>query len=325
MRTRNKRRPQRRAEPQTIEGDAKPIHTAERPSMQQSTMPAKLVAENRNNSHSIVTALVNAIKSLGGSNDNALVQVELMERLSTLQQRMEDRQAEREYGVAKHALAMELPTIPKRHKISFIDKNNQQQEREYADRVDIESVLDPLCRKHGFSKEYSTHTNDKGWSAQVLTVRHASGHKEVYYSPYMPLDTTGAKNNNQGAGSTAEYGKRYAVVGAFNILGVDWDDDGNKGEIPQPAGDKFTEKVQAEAAKPTEAKPDAKAAQSNKTLSLAEAAATLEEKVLAAEPNARGSILMNNIKIIGAMEADAAFAEKAAHLRKLCTPEATNG
>lgn len=326
MKNKAKKHPQRkpqqapqvdRPEPQTIEGTA---HRIERPVSPAASLPARLVQENRTNSSNIIVALTGAVKALQGKGENPLQQVEFMERMLALQTTVENRQAEREFGAAKHSLAMELPTIPKRHKIEFTDKHNVQQSREYADRVDIESVLDPLCRKHGFSKEYSSHTDARGWACQVLTVRHAGGHKEVYNSPYMPLDTSGAKNNNQGAGSTAEYGKRYAVVGAFNILGVDWDDDGTNGKTgaPETAGDKFNDRVKADAAnaKP-EPKPETPPAGGK--LSLEQAAVALEQKLVAAPQEKRGAILMGHINIIEAMQADEKFAAKAAELRKMAT------
>jgi hypothetical protein len=308
-----------RTEPQTIEGTA---HRIERPTTAAASLPARLMQENRTNSSNIIVALTGAVKALQGKGENPLQQVEFMERMLALQTSVENRQAEREFGAGKHALAMELPTIPKRHKIEFVDKNNVKQEREYADRVDIESVLDPLCRKHGFSKEYSAETDARGWSCQVLTVRHAGGHKEVYKSPFMPLDTSGAKNNNQGAGSTAEYGKRYAVVGAFNILGVDWDDDGagGKGGGSTTVGDKFNDRVKSDAAKtPAPEQPKAETPPAGGKLTLAQAAVALEEKLVAATQDKRGAILMGHINIIEAMQADEKFAAKAAELRKMAS------
>ena len=271
-------------------------------------MPVQLVQEQRQQSNQILSALTKTAVALSGK-DGAVAHVEIMERLWGMQKEAEDRQAEREFGIAKVALAMDLPTIPKNHAITFVDKNNAQRETPYADRGDIESVLDPLCRKHGFSKEYSTETVD-GKACQVLTVRHVSGHKVVYRSPYMPLDTTGSKNNNQAAGSTAEYGKRYALVGAFNIIGVDKDDDGNKGTegVETPKGDKFTTRVAVDAAqKPTEPP----------KLTLKEAADALETKLRNAAQVNRGELFMKHIAIVEAMLKDPSMIEKANELRKL--------
>lgn len=283
--------------------------SAPEPTQKPLSAPLQLIAEQRQQSGQILSALTKTAVALSGK-EGAITHVEIMERLWGMQKEAEDRQAEREFGIAKVALAMDLPPIPKNHMIRFTDKNNEVRETPYADRGDIEGVLDPLCRKHGFSKEYSTETID-GKACQVLTVRHVSGHKVIYRSPYMPLDTSGSKNNNQAAGSTAEYGKRYALVGAFNIIGVDKDDDGNLGSdkttVP-PTGDKFTTRVETG----TDKKPE------TTKITLVEAVEMLEAKIMNAPAAERGGVLMHNIKIIAAMEKDAALSVKAQEFRKIC-------
>lgn len=298
----------------------RPQQTVEPPQPRALAMvPERLVTTQRSQSTQIIEALTKTAVALSGK-EGGIAQVEIMERLWGMQKEAEDRQAEREFGIAKVALAMELPVIPKNHSITFVDKNNVTRDTPYADRVDIESVLDPICKRHGFSKEYSSETIE-GRACQVLTVRHVSGHKVVYRSPYMPVDSTGSKNNNQAAGSTAEYGKRYALVGAFNIIGVDKDDDGNLGAEPgAPKDDKFAARVQEQSAqaqaKPTDGKsPPAK-------LTLPEAAGALEERIRAAAPADRGAILMKHIAIVGEMEKDVVLSLKADELRKLCAETA---
>lgn len=276
--------------------------------------PAKLIEHGRKQSNHIIDTLSKTAMTIAGS-EGAAEKVAVLERLWAMQKDAEDRQAEREFGIAKVSLAMQLPTIPKRHMIEFIDKNNQKRETPYADRSDIESVLDPICRAHGFSKEYSTDTID-GKACQVLTVRHVAGHKEIFRSPYMPLDTTGSKNNNQAAGSTAEYGKRYALVGAFNIIGVDKDDDGNKGKDSADHTDKFSQRAAEEAAKVKKPEP-APAPAPKAVMPLSEAAALLEQKLMT-EPSMerRGQILMANIKLMGELD-DAGERDRADGIRKL--------
>lgn len=272
------------------------------PKRQEVTLPARILEERRREDNHLISALMKA------ATDIANVDIDKMERLWLMHKEQVAMRAEQEFSMAKVSLAMELPAIPKSKKIEFIDKNNQKRETPYADRGDIESVLEPLCQRHGFSKEYSTKTID-GKACQALTVRHTSGHKEVYESPYMPLDTSGSKNNNQAAGSTAEYGKRYALVGAFNIIGVDKDDDGNNGKAEGNTGDKFAERVNKEA--------DAVQITGKSASELGVAAAQLRHKVREAPSIERkGEILMRNVKLLGALD-DAGFAELSAAIRKL--------
>ena len=295
----------------------RPEQTVEPPQSKTSSktvanVPLRLVEENRHHSNQIINALTKAATTIAGK-ENALEVVEVMERLHKMQVFAENRQAEREFGAAKVAVAQELPTIPKTKSYEFVDKNNQKQTRMYSDRVDIESVLHPLCIKHGFSKEFSSKTDARGWTCQVMKLRHAGGHTEVYESPYQPLDTTGSKNNSQAASSTAEYGMKQVLKGAFNIIGVDFDDHGDNVNMPNSNAatpDKFTAKVKEEAqgAKAPE-KPE---------MPLPEAAAAFEQRLTALAPEKRGEYLMRHIKLVAAMEAEPTLAPKAAELRKLC-------
>lgn len=273
------------------------------------SVPARIIESNRSTTHHIIDTLAKTALQISTA-DNAAEKLNVIQQLWNMQKEAEDRQAEREFAIAKVALAMELPMIPKTKSISFVDKNNVQRDTPYADRADIEKVLSPICERHGISKEYSTDTVD-GKSCQVLTVRHVSGHKEIYRSPYMPLDTGPGRNNLQAAGSTSEYGKRYALIGAFNIIGVDKDDDGNSGgEQDTSKSSKFDERVRTEAEK--------SAPKGNPPLSLPEAAAALETKLRNLPNDKRAECMLKHISIIGAMEAEESLASKAAELRKLC-------
>lgn len=183
------------------------------------TVPQRLLEDRRREESTLIGALISA-----ASNPNT--DVDKMERLWIIHKEAVAARAEQEFSFAKNALALEIPPIPKNHKIEFKDKNGHIQSTPYANREDIERIIGPIYRRHGFSTEYSTQYVD-GKIQTVLIVRHNSGHKEIYTSPPMPLDSTGSKNNNQAAGSTSEYGMRYALKGAFNIIGIDIDDDGS--------------------------------------------------------------------------------------------------
>lgn len=273
------------------------------------SVPANIIAHDRKTSNQIIETLSRTALSIAGS-EGAADKVMVLQTLWNMQKEAEDRQGEREFNIAKVAVAMELPPIPKTKLIEFVDKKNEKQSRAYSDLDDIEGVLDPICRKYGITKEYSTRTDAKGWACQILTVRHVGGHKEVYEGSYMPLDTTGAKNNSQAALSTAKYSRRGALVGAFNIYHVDDDLDGARPEDSAKKENRFGERVLTESEK--------KQPNGPQPMSLPEAAAALERKLRNLPLEKRADALMKNISIIGAMEADESWAAKAAELRTLC-------
>lgn len=273
------------------------------------SVPSRIIENDRKTSHHIIDTLAKTALTISNA-DNAGDKLNVIERLWTMQKEAEDRQAEREFNTAKVMVAMELPKIPKTGKREFTDKNNVVQSSTYSTLDDIEGVLDHTCQKFGIIKEYSSRSNDKGWACQVLTVRHVGGYKEVYESPYMPLDTSGSKNNQQGAGSVAKYGRRYALIGAFNIYHVDDDTDGGGQSGGPVKEDKFGARVQDEASKQQTKGPQ--------PLTLEEATAALESKLRNQPLDKRPATLIKNIAIIEALEKDEALKPKAAELRKLC-------
>lgn len=257
------------------------------------TVPQKLLNERRNEDSHLINALVTAAS-------NPATDVDKMERLWTMHKEAVAMRAEHEFAMAKNMLAINIPPIPKSSKIEFVDKNNKVRETPYSTRQDIEKVIGPLYLKAGFSTEYSCDYID-GKIMTVLIVRHNGGHKEVYKSPPMPLDTSGSKNNNQAAGSTSEYGKRYALIGAFNIIGADVDDDGNKGSGAGKGEDRFAAKVAEEAAGPII---DGKATTVKDPKAALEGyAGQLMVKLQKAETvERRGEILMANMKLVNELE-----------------------
>lgn len=294
-----KRKPARRYQPFKAD-EAKPAQ-------QITSMPATIVERGRSTSHHIIDTLAKTALTISNG-ENAAEKLNVIKELWTMQKEAEDRQAEREFNTSKVIVAQNLPTIPKSGLREFVDKNNVKQTSTYSTLDDIESVLDPICRNYGLVKEYSSRSNEKGWACQILTVRHVGGYKEVYESPYMPLDTSGSKNNQQGAGSVAKYGRRYALIGAFNIFHVDEDNDG-AGATPEVKDDKFSARVQDEAEKQQPKAP---------ALTLPEAAEALEKKLRNLPQEKREAVIIKYMNIIESMEADETLAPKAAELRKLC-------
>lgn len=302
------KRQKRKSVNQKPKSQPKQAKVVRQPLEQLVSVPSRIIEQGRNVSSHIIDTLAKTALTISNS-ENAAEKLNVIQSLWNMQKEAEDRQAEREFSTSKILVAQDLPPIPKTGLREFVDKNGVKQSSSYPTLDDIEGVLDPICRKYGVIKEYSSKTDAKGWACQVLTVRHVGGHKEVYESPYMPLDTTGAKNNNQGAGSSAKYGRRYALIGAFNIFHVDEDVDG--ATVPgEQRPDKFGARVQTEAEKgsPKVGTP----------MSLPEAAEALESKLRNLPLEKRADALTKHLGIIVAMEKDETLAPKAEALRKLC-------
>jgi ERF superfamily len=97
----------------------------------------------------------------------------------------------------------------------------------YSTFSNIFKIVKPIARKHGFTIWF-----EPGIGAdERLTMRthldHDKGHGISCIIP-LPLETSGAKNNVQGVGSSISYGKRYGLIAVCAIISEapeDKDDD----------------------------------------------------------------------------------------------------
>ena len=165
------------------------------------------------------------------------VDIDKMERLFQMMERMEARTAETAFNTAMAAAQAEL--VPVARKL-----NNLQTKSKYADLAAISEAALPVIHKHGFGLSFSecpaTLPNCMGVACEAT---HSGGHSKRYQYN-VPLDGTGLKGNanmtaTHAYGSTFTYGRRYATCGVFNIATKN-DTDGNS-EAAKPDAPKITE------------------------------------------------------------------------------------
>lgn len=156
-----------------------------------------------------------------------------IEAMANLAMNMQDREAERRFRMAKHEAVMEMPSITKRGAIS--GKNNMVMSR-YSTFEDIDRVVRPILNKHRLILTFNV--NHEGQMVTVQPVLSYSdgemAHEEKGGEMVLAVDTTGAKNATQGAGSAASYGKRHSMKAMLNIIEDGEDNDGqNQVELSQ--------------------------------------------------------------------------------------------
>lgn len=147
---------------------------------------------------------------------NPEVNIDKMERLLQMQERVLDRQSLMAYSSAMAAMQTELPSIAERGK-----GNNGH----YATLEDIVDTVRPILQRHGFAVSFRIQTQERG--IQVTGVlMHRDGHREET-SMLLPADVSGNKNAVQAFGSSTSYGKRYVLCALLNITTRGQDDDGH--------------------------------------------------------------------------------------------------
>lgn len=159
---------------------------------------------------------------------NPEVDIDKMERLMAMHERIQARQAETAYSEALAAMQIELPEITER---GGIKNSSGKVQSTYALWEDINEAIKPILSKHGFALSFRTDCSAGVKVTGVLS--HKAGHKETT-EMLLPADTSGSKNNVQAIASSVSYGKRYTAGALLNLTSRGEDDDGKAaGQRPQ--------------------------------------------------------------------------------------------
>lgn len=146
------------------------------------------------------------------------VDIDKMERLMQMQERMLARTAKAEFDADMAELQPELPAIGERGKAMV----NGQVRYTFALWEDINTAIKPVLMRHGFALTFRTDFTNGITVTGVLS--HRGGHREET-SITLPSDKSGSKNDVQAVASTVSYGKRYTAGALLNLTSHGEDDD----------------------------------------------------------------------------------------------------
>jgi len=152
---------------------------------------------------------------------NPNVDIDKMERLLQMQERIMERQARAAYMSALADMQPDLPEIPENGKGHGNIK--------YALWEDINELIKPVLGRHGFSLSFRTGQTD-GKIIVTGVLSHREGHSEET-TMHLPTDTSGSKNAVQAVGSSTSYGKRYVAQALLNLTSRGDDDDGRNAGV----------------------------------------------------------------------------------------------
>lgn len=145
------------------------------------------------------------------------VNIDKMERLFQMHERVQAMAAKSAYLAALSAMQADLPVAAR--------KGTGHNNKKYARFEDVTEALRPQMKAHSFSLTYRIkQTADRITVVGVLG--HAGGHSEETEIT-LPADSSGSKNNVQAWASSVSYGKRYVALTLTGIA-TDDDDDGKK-------------------------------------------------------------------------------------------------
>ncbi len=147
-----------------------------------------------------------------------------LEKLMDLQERWEEREAQKAFTVSMSDFRNRCPAIVKTRSGHNI---------KYAGLAESIDQIKDLMAECGLSHSWST--GQEGSDVKVTcTVTHILGHSESTLLVAGP-DTTGSKNSIQAIGSTVSYLQRYTLFAILGLASQDADTDGNIQHSAPPA------------------------------------------------------------------------------------------
>lgn len=159
---------------------------------------------------------------------NPNVDVDKLERLLAMSERVSEREAKAAYFAAMSEMQDELPSIVERGEINIGSGKAQK----YALWEDINKAIKPVLKRHGFALSFRTGLLDTKITVTGV-LSHAQGHSEET-TIHLPSDTSGSKNAVQAVGSSTSYGKRYTASALLNLTSGGDDDDGQSAGGDEP-------------------------------------------------------------------------------------------
>ena len=150
--------------------------------------------------------------------------IDTIERLVALQERMQAKEAERQWDDAMNRCQKQMRVIG-------VNATNPQTRSRYANYEKLDSVLRPIYSAEGFSLSFGTIDCPINEHVRVTCRVSRSGYSRDYQVD-MPTDGKGPKGGDvmtktHAAGSAVAYGMRYLLKMIFNVAVGETDDDGN--------------------------------------------------------------------------------------------------
>ena len=149
-----------------------------------------------------------------------------IDRLITMQQRLESYEARKAYVADMALFKTNPPEIFKDKKVGFENKDGSFTGYKHATIGKVTSSILVGLAQHGFSHRWDTQQLEGGQIKVTCIITHKLGHSETT-SLQGSRDDSGKKNNIQQMASTITYFQRYTLLAATGLATQDqMDDDG---------------------------------------------------------------------------------------------------
>lgn len=157
-----------------------------------------------------------------------------LETVMRVANQQQDREREIQFYQDKNRAVRAMPLIRKDGRIVILDKNQPENmalartQGHFEKWPDVQAAITPVLDAHNLTLTHKIDHAD-GQTIVIAVLTHDNGYREESGPMRLPLDTSGGKNNVQGAGSSQTYGMRYTAraICGLRLIGGQQDDDGN--------------------------------------------------------------------------------------------------
>lgn len=140
--------------------------------------------------------------------------VAAFKELVLLSERMEDRNAKKQFNAAFVALQAELPAV---QAMKAVPNNDGSTRFTYAPYEDIWRQVEPFLKRHGFSVKFSQRIPDEKRITMTCKLMHIGGHTEENEFTVRIGSGPPKSSESQADGAAAQYAQRGALCDCLNI------------------------------------------------------------------------------------------------------------
>lgn len=147
------------------------------------------------------------------------IPAEQLKELMALQERMEDRNAAREFADAFAKFQQECPQVPRSSKAKIATRGGGGYEFTFAKRDEIDRTVRPHLVANGFSYSFDTTITEK-MLTKVCTLRHRNGHF-ITSNATVPTESDGGMSPQQKFSSAGSFAERLSLSSVLGIVTTD--------------------------------------------------------------------------------------------------------
>lgn len=162
------------------------------------------------------------LQVIAGAAANPDCDVQKMQALLDMQDKLIEREARKEFSAAMAAACGEIPQVEKNGTVSLGGKGGYK----FTKWEDMDRVIRPVLATYNLRLSFNTRSAEGSNNKVIVgTISHANGQSQSAEIE-LPIDAGQGRNALQGFGSTISYGKRYCAEMLLNIVRTEEDNDG---------------------------------------------------------------------------------------------------